>query len=232
MAMYNRPRKHGTRMRRFPWIAGAMVGLSWRIQIGKVKLKRAEIMSIRRSIFLFLAAGFIGLSGAQLSYAASSDGYRINPEDVLEISVWKEEDLQKTVTVRPDGGITLPLIGNQQASGKTTTELQSDLSEAMDAFIPDPVVTVSVVEIRGYKVYITGEVTEPGEYLMGSYIDVLQALTMAGGVTAFADLNDIRIIRRQGDRSEVLKFNYAQVQKGRKLEQNIVLKAGDTIVVP
>ena len=189
-------------------------------------------MFIRRSMLMTIAWVGLSLAGIQLSHAAASQEYRINPEDVLEISVWKEEDLQKTVTVRPDGGITLPLVGNQQAAGKTTSELQADLTEAIDEFIPDPVVTVSVAEIRGYKVYITGQVTQPGEYLMGSYIDVLQALTMAGGVTAFADQNDIRIIRRQGGRTETLKFNYAQVQKGRNLEQNIVLKAGDTIVVP
>ena len=189
------------------------------------------MVSVRRGL-LSTAPIFALLFSVPVTVQGATEAYRINSEDLLEISVWKEEDLQKTVAVRPDGGITLPLIGNVQAAGMTTEELQQALTEKLDEYIPDPVVTVSVAEIRGYKIYITGEVQNPGEYLMGTYIDVLQALTLAGGVTPFADKNDIRILRRNGASESILKFDYNQVQKGRKLEQNIILKAGDTIIVP
>lgn len=185
-------------------------------------------------VWATLVALIIGMGGWSTAAAAepASNAYRINAEDLLEVSVWKEEDLQKTVAVRPDGGITLPLIGNVQAAGKTTVELQKILTTRLDEYIPDPVVTVSVAEIRGYKIYVTGEVANPGTYLMGSYVDVLQALTMAGGVTPFADRSSIRILRRSGASESIHRFNYNQVQKGRRLEQNIVLEAGDTIIVP
>lgn len=188
--------------------------------------------AVRGIWLILLAASSLGGWLPAVAAEEAIGAYRINAEDLLEVSVWKEEDLQKTVIVRPDGGITLPLIGNVQAAGKTTQELQETLTSKLDEFIPDPVVTVSVAEIRGYKIYITGEVANPGQYLIGSYVDVLQALTMAGGITPFADRSDIRILRRIGSAESIHRFNYNQVQKGRRLEQNIVLRAGDTIIVP
>lgn len=160
------------------------------------------------------------------------DSYLIQPEDVLEVFVWKEDDLQKRVTVRPDGGIALPLIGNLVVAGKTTAQIQADVTQALREYIPDAVVTVSIAELKGMRIYVSGKVQRPGEYEIGRYIDVLQALTLAGGPNVFADANNISIQRRVGDKVEVFHFNYGQVQKGKHLEQNILLKPNDVVMVP
>jgi polysaccharide export outer membrane protein len=157
--------------------------------------------------------------------------YEIGPEDVLEISVWKEKELQKEVQVRPDGWLTFPLVGNIEAAGKTAQQLEGDIKARLRKFIPDPVVTVSVKKI-GLKIFVIGKVGKPGEYAVGRYVDVLQALTLAGGLTPFADEDDIKILRKKDGKETVIPFNYSQVKKGRRLEQNILLKSGDVIVVP
>ena len=158
--------------------------------------------------------------------------YKIEPEDVLEIHVWKEEELQKEVVVRPDGGVSFPLVGTVHAAGKTTSELESALVKQLSEYIPDVVVTVAVKELNGLRIYVNGKVKNPGEYELGRYVDVLQALSLAGGLTPFADGNDIRILRREEGREVMFRFNYGQVQKGRKLEQNIVLQPNDIVLVP
>jgi len=161
--------------------------------------------------------------------------YQIGPEDVLEISVWKEQDLQlKEVLVRPDGWITFPLVGNVKAIGRTAQEIHDEITERLRKYIPEPVVTVSVKKVAGYKIFVIGKVNKPGEYVVGRYVDVLQALTLAGGLTPFADEDSIRILRKdpESNRDEVLNFNYADIKKGRRLEQNIRLQSGDTVVVP
>ena len=169
-------------------------------------------------------------------YAAGMDvdlnTYKIEPEDVLEIHVWKEEELQKEVVVRPDGGVSFPLVGTVHAAGKTTSELESALVKQLSEYIRDVVVTVAVKELNGLRIYVNGKVKNPGEYELGRYVDVLQALSLAGGLTPFADGNDIRILRREEGREVMFRFNYGQVQKGRKLEQNIVLQPNDIVLVP
>ena len=167
--------------------------------------------------------------------AAAQDGrpdYRISPEDVLEISVWREEDLQREVIVRPDGGISFPLAGDVRAAGKTPKELEADITTKLQTYIPDAVVTVSVVELRGLRVYVSGKVQNPGQFVVGRYIDVLQAITLAGGLTPFADQDGIHVIRRTADGEQVFEFDYAAVQRGRKLDQNILLQSDDIVVVP
>ncbi|MEE2785414.1 MAG: polysaccharide biosynthesis/export family protein [Pseudomonadota bacterium] len=158
--------------------------------------------------------------------------YLIAAEDVLDISVWREPDLQKQVIVRPDGGISMPLIGNVKAAGRTTAELETLLVTKLSTYIPDAVVTVSVVQLRGLRIYVTGQVRRPGQFEVGRYIDVLQAITLAGGFTAFANKNKVQIIRREDGRETVLKFNYKQVEKGRNLAQNIRLQTDDVVLVP
>jgi polysaccharide export outer membrane protein len=165
-------------------------------------------------------------------WSAGMPDYRISAEDLLEISVWKEEDLQKEVIVRPDGGISFPLAGDLQAAGLTPQELEKSISRGLQEFIPDAVVTVSVLEIRGLRIYVTGNVTTPGQYTVGRYVDVLQAITLAGGLTPFADKNSIRVIRRDEGGERVFNFNFGQVQRGVKLEQNILLQPDDVVVVP
>lgn len=158
--------------------------------------------------------------------------YRVGAEDVLDISVWREEDLKKEALVRPDGGISYPLIGEVQVAGRTVLEIQDEIARRLEKYIPDPAVSVAILKIGSQRVYVIGKVNKPGDFPVGRYVDVLQALSMAGGLTPFADANDIRIMRRDGDRQVVLPFEYSRVVRGQKLEQNIQLRAGDVVVVP
>jgi polysaccharide biosynthesis/export protein len=164
--------------------------------------------------------------------AAHLPDYRISPEDVLRISVWREEDLQGEVVVRPDGGISFPLVGDMPAAGKSPAELQAEITQRLTAYIPDAVVTVSVTELRGLRIYVSGRVANPGQYTVGRYVDVLQAISLAGGLTPFADERSISVIRRENGREVVFPFNYREVQRGRNLQQNILLKPDDVVVVP
>ena len=140
--------------------------------------------------------------------------------------------MQLQVLVKPDGGITFPLVGDLHASGLTTAELTEQLKQKLKRYIPNPVVTVSVMNSVSNKIYVVGKVNRPGEYKATHYMDVLQALSLAGGLTPYADSNDIKIIRRQNGKEKVFDFNYNKVISGKKLEMNILLEAGDTIAVP
>lgn len=166
------------------------------------------------------------------SIAAVDGSYLIGPGDVLSISVWKEEGMQLEVLVRPDGGITYPLAGEIQAGGLTTKALSDELVKKLKRYIPHPNVTVSVLQSVSNKIYVIGKVNRPGEYIATGYMDVLQALTMAGGLTPYADSDDIKIIRRTETGSKVMEFDYDEVISGERLDMNIILKAGDTVVVP
>jgi polysaccharide export outer membrane protein len=158
--------------------------------------------------------------------------YRVGAEDVLEISVWREDALKKEVLVRPDGGVSYPLIGEVQAAGKTVLEIRDEVSKRLEKFIPDPAVSVTILKTGSQRIYVIGKVNRPGEFPLGRYVDVLQALSMAGGLTPFADGNDIRVMRRDGERQVAFPFEYARVVRGQKIEQNIPLRAGDVVVVP
>jgi polysaccharide export outer membrane protein len=173
----------------------------------------------------------VGVALPALSLAQEA-GYMVKPGDGLEISVWKEPDLQGPVLVTPDGSFSFPLVGQVDARGKTVSELQQVITERLAKFISDPVVTVSVREIRGNKVYVIGQVNRPGEFIVNPRVDVMQALSMAGGTTPFASLDDIRILRRDGPKQESLEFDYNAVARGKDLTQNIELRAGDIVVVP
>lgn len=171
-------------------------------------------------------------AAAQSANTAGGGDYEIGPEDILEISVWREKDLQREVLVRPDGWLTFPLVGNVQAAGKTPQQLENEVRQRLRKYIPDPVVTVTVKKIQGLKVFVTGRVGKPGEYVVGRYVDVLQALTLAGGLTPFAKEDKIKVIRKQGNKETVIPFDYSEVKKGKSLQQNITLRSGDVIVVP
>jgi len=176
---------------------------------------------------------FVCAAGSPTLLAANAESdYVIQPGDVLLVSVWREPDLQQPVLVRPDGGISFPLAGDLQAAGKTIAQLTQDLASKIVKYIPSPVVTVTLQENLGNRIYVTGKVAKPGVYLINQYVDVLQALSMAGGLTPFADRDSIKILRREGGVEKVLPFNYKQVEKGRELEQNIRLRPGDTVLVP
>lgn len=183
---------------------------------------------------------FMGLLIASACLAVSAraqetvrDGYEVQPGDILEVSVWKEEDLQRQVLVRPDGYFSFPLVGDVDATGKTVGELRAEIASRLERYIPDLVVTVTVSDILGNKIYVLGQVNNPGQFVVNPSVDVMQALSMAGGTTAFAALNDIMILRRNGDGTQdAMRFAYKDVERGRSLEQNVVLQSGDVVVVP
>ena len=163
---------------------------------------------------------------------SSEPGYRLGPEDVVLISVWKDEHLTKEVVVRPDGMISFPLVGDVAAEGATVEELRAELAGRLIKYIPNVNLMVAVTKVMSYKIYVLGRVTKPGEYLVGHYTDVLQALSLAGGLTPFAAENDIKIIRRTRGEQLVFLFRYGDVRKGRDLEQNMLLQRGDVVLVP
>ena len=177
---------------------------------------------------------FFALGALTPSFAQQLGGleYRIGPEDVLHISVWKDEDLDREVLVRPDGGISFPLVGDIQVSGRTPLEVQDEIRSRLSRYVPDAEVTVSVEKISGYTVFIIGEVNEPGQHTLGRYVDVVQALTLAGGTTPYASESNIRVLRRQDGREVVYRVNFKDIKRGRKLQQNIILQSGDVVVVP
>jgi polysaccharide export outer membrane protein len=167
--------------------------------------------------------------------AATSNlpSYTIGPEDVLFVSVWQEPDLQREVRVRPDGGISFPLAGNVEVAGKSVEEVTQIITDRVQKYIPAAVVTVSVEEVSGYNVFVIGQVNSPGKFTLGRYVDVVQALTLAGGLTPFANADAITIRRRSPTGGEiVLPFDYGAVQSGENVAQNVVLQSGDVVVVP
>src|ERR1700719_1182475 len=165
---------------------------------------------------------------------AEDPSYTVKPGDTLAIAVWKEPDLTgNAFLVRPDGTFTFPLVGQIDARGKGVVELQTLLTTRIKKYIADPVVTVSVQEIKGNKIYVIGQVTKPGDFIVNPRVNVMQALSMAGGTTPFAALGDIMILRRTDTgQQQALPFKYTDVVRGRNLQQNIMLQAGDVVVVP
>ncbi len=159
-------------------------------------------------------------------------GYVVGPEDILSIIVWREKDLSTDVTVRPDGRITLPLINDVVAQGLTPDQLRDQLKAQFDKFVEDSSVSVVVKQINSRKVFITGMVGKAGAYPLTSTITVLQLISMAGGLNEFARTKDIVVMRTENGVPKAIKFNYEDVRKGRKLQQNIELRPGDTVLVP
>ena len=185
-------------------------------------------MSLRICYLLIALA-----SGSALGVdAAPTDGYQLRPGDVLVVSVWKETELQGEVLIRPDGGLSFALAGEVHAAGHTVDELTKMLETRIQKYIPDAVVTVAVKATNGNRIYVIGKVNRPGDFPLAGPMDVMQALSVAGGATPFADTNKIRVLRRVGDQQTSIAFHYSDVERGRQLEQNILLQSGDTVVVP
>jgi len=159
-------------------------------------------------------------------------GYKIGPQDVLRIDVWKEPDITRQVSVRPDGKISLPLLDDVQAAGLTPLELRNVLREGFKEYITDPQVTVTVAEINSRRIFVTGEVSRPGTFALLPNMTVLQALSSCGGFTQFANTKKIYLLRMDGTKQLKIPVNYKDLVKGRKPEINILLQDGDTIVVP
>ena len=194
----------------------------------------ALLLSTLFFVFGPAMAGETKAADAPVPEARSIDkDYVIQAGDVLEISVWREKDLEKVVLVRPDGGINFPLVGEVIATGKTIDQLQNELATKLKKYVPDPVVTVSVKQALGNKIFVIGKVNRPGEIVTNRNMDVMQALSVAGGLTPFASSNKIKILRRdENGEIKSIPFKYSNVEKGKDLEQNIILRGGDIVVVP
>jgi polysaccharide export outer membrane protein len=168
---------------------------------------------------------------APASEAGTASDYVIGADDTLHISVWKEPDLSETLPVRPDGKISMPLLNDVTAAGLTPLQLKDSITEKLKKYIADPRVTVVVTAMNSRRVFVTGEVVHSGPMPLLPRMTMLQALSQAG-FTQFANLKSIYLLRTENGKQEKLPFNYKEVVKGNHPEQNIVLKPGDTLVVP
>ncbi|MCM2285978.1 MAG: polysaccharide export protein [Desulfobacula sp.] len=172
-----------------------------------------------------------GLVLPATGFSAEDEPYRIGPGDVLNISVWKNEDLTRQLSVLPDGMIHIPLAGELKAEGLSVEELKALLISRLEKYMPDPVLTVSITQTNSMMVYVIGKVNNPGRFMVQENIDVLQALALAGGLNPFAKDKEIRIFRKSPDKTDIFMFDYTRVSEGDRLEQNIRLERGDVIVV-
>ena len=177
-----------------------------------------------------LAASLPG--GSEPLPVVTEASYLLGPEDIVKISVRKDEHLTQEVVVRPDGMISFPLVGDVPAAGRTIEDVRLELVKRLNRFVQNPQVSVLAVKILSYKIYVIGRVHKPGEFLVGHYTDVLQALSLAGGLNQFAAENDIRVMRRVRGEQQVFQFRYGDVRKGKEMGQNIILERGDVVVVP
>jgi len=171
-------------------------------------------------------------AAAKPASAAVDSEYKIGPQDVLRIDVWKEPDITRTIPVRPDGKISLPLLNDVQATGLSAHELAMNISKGFEKYINNPQVTVTVMEINSRRVYLTGEVARTGAIPLLPNMTVLQALSSGGGFTQFAKIKSIYVLRQEAGKQVKLPFNYKEVVAGKKPEDNILLQPGDVIVVP
>nr|CBX31684.1 hypothetical protein N47_E51960 [uncultured Desulfobacterium sp.] len=172
------------------------------------------------------------ISKPRLILVNQNDRYRLSAGDVIEISVWKDEALNKQMEIPPDGIISFPLMGDVNTAGMTVTMLRDTVEKKIGEFIPDPTVTVILLKSVSNRVYVIGKVNTPGQFAIVGNTNVMQILSMAGGLNPFADKENILILRLNGTKTIKLKFNYKEVEKGESLEQNIVLNRGDVVVVP
>ena len=164
--------------------------------------------------------------------ALAQEPYLLNPGDILRISVWNEEALQQEVLVLPDGSISFPLVGILQVAGRSPGQVQEELGRKLSRLIPDPEINLTVLAVDGNSLFIIGKVNQPGRFPMTRPIDVVQALSLAGGFTPYAKQDSIQILRRNGKKQRIIRFDYTQIADGEALESNIILQSGDTIVVP
>ncbi len=176
--------------------------------------------------------GILSNKKTQAEVAVDGDEYVIGPEDVLYIHVWKEEALTRTIPVRTDGKISLPLIQEVKAAGLTPLQLKEVLMRKFKEFIENPIVSVTVVEINSYKVYVIGQVKNPGVHRLRSETTVTQIIVVAGGFTEWANPKKILVVRKEDGKEKRITVNYKKIMAGKDLDSDIVLKAGDTVVVP
>jgi polysaccharide export outer membrane protein len=207
--------------------------------------RRLTLLTVAFSLLLALCMGVQEAAGRQHPQAITSaanelakkvatqdPSYVIGSQDMLDVSVWREPDFSRTVPVRPDGKISLPLLNDMQAAGLTPSQLAAELTKSLNKFVTNPQVTIIVTQINSQRFYILGEAARPGAYTLIPEMTILQALSNAGGFTPYANSKKIYLLREENGKQQKLSFNYKDVVAGKRTEQNIVLKNGDTIVVP
>ena len=208
--------------------------------------RRLTLLTVAFSLLLSLCVGAQEAAGRQHPQAITTSAanelakkvatqdpnYVIGSQDMLDISVWREPDFSRTVPVRPDGKISLPLLNDMQAAGLTPSQLAAELTTSLNKFVTNPQVTIIVTQINSQRFYVLGEAARPGAYTLIPEMTILQALSNAGGFTQYANSKKIYLLREENGKQQKLSFNYKDVIAGKRTEQNIVLKNGDTIVVP
>lgn len=184
-----------------------------------------------KNIFLSILIFSLGLT---INADASENGslYRISPGDELEISVWKDESLSRQLVVPPDGFISFPLIGAIDTKNLTVTDLRKVVTQRLSEYVPDATVTIILLKVNERKAYVIGKVNGPGQFLISKDTNVMQILAMAGGLNPFASKGNIKILRQKDNKIINIPFDYGQVERGKNLEQNIILKPGDVVVIP
>ena len=208
--------------------------------------RRLTLLTVAFSLLLALSMGAQEAAGRQHPQAITTSAanelakkvatqdpnYVIGSQDMLDISVWREPDFSRTVPVRPDGKISLPLLNDMQAAGLTPSQLAAELTTSLNKFVTNPQVTIMVTQINSQRFYVLGEAARPGAYTLIPDMTILQALSNAGGFTTYANSKKIYLLRQENGKQQKLLFNYKDVIAGKRSEQNIALKNGDTIVVP
>lgn len=182
--------------------------------------------------FIYIISLFFAVFSFSPAVTAADGSYHIGPGDVIEISVWKDPELSKQLVVPPDGNISFPLIGSINVTDLSVPDLRRAVAQKLSEFIPDATVTVILIEINNLKAYVIGKVNNPGEFPIDMDTNVMQILSKAGGLNPFASKGNIKILRQKSNKIDEIPFDYGQIEKGKNLEQNIILKAGDVIVVP
>ena len=178
------------------------------------------------------SSGYAAAETAAVKSAVPGRDYLIGAGDILGIEVWKDPNLTRSVVVLPDGKIIFPLIGEVTAAGRSVEALRKEITERINVYVPDSVLTLEVRQINSLFIYVLGRVNSPGRPLLSGSVNVLQALAMAGGLNPFAKKSDIRIFRQEGGQTRILRFNYDNVTNGDHLEDNIELQRGDVLFVP
>ncbi|MCC5796264.1 MAG: polysaccharide biosynthesis/export family protein [Methylophaga sp.] len=172
------------------------------------------------------------LAGFSLKAIADDHRYLLNAGDVLFVSVWNEDALQKQVAILPDGSMSFPLAGEMIAEGKAISEVEAELINRLSDYIANPVVNVSVVAVEGNTIHVLGKVQNPGSFVMRQNLRAMQALSLAGGLTPFASENNIIVLRQVNGQQQTLNVRYSDIKRGRALESNVLLQSGDVLVIP
>ena len=187
---------------------------------------------MRIKALLWLIISHLFLISISTANADAPPGYRLRQGDLIQVSVWGEATLQKESRVLPDGSITYPLAGRIEVVGLTSSEAEKRIAEKLKAYLPDPQVSVVIASIEGYRVHVLGKVVSPGPVMMMGPMTVLEALSIAGGLDKFANDGGIKVLRNTPEGQIAIPVHYDQLLRGERLEDNIILLPGDTILVP